>query len=232
MNSFLAVIPARSGSKRVVGKNKKKLGNKPLIAWSLEQINAVDLKPHVVVSTDDTDIVSIAKKYKANPIIRSAKYATDVSTVIDAVLEVLEVYESKQQCFDAVLLLQPTSPFRTSVSIQRAIELYKNGNGESVVSVNRASTHPHWCKTIENGVLKPFDKNFNDSVRSQDLPDVYQLNGSIYLSSVKNLKERRSFYSTNTQALIIDSEEEALDIDTPFDWLVGEAVANKRIGNT
>jgi len=226
MNNILTIIPARGGSKRVAGKNKKVLLNKPLVAWSIEQAIALESMCSIV-STDDADIADIARECGITSFMRSAEYATDISSVIDVVFEVLDFYESKKQHFDAVLLLQPTSPFRTTESIKQAIALFEKGGGESVVSVSLGSAHPHWCKTVENGVLMSFSEGFDASVRSQDLPDVYQLNGSIYLSSVENLKRTQSFYSENTQALIIDSEEETLDIDTPFDWLVAEAIAKK-----
>jgi CMP-N,N'-diacetyllegionaminic acid synthase len=164
------------------------------------------------------------------PFLRSKKYATDEANIVDAVIEVLEFYEREGVFFQAVLLLQPTSPFRTKESIREAVSLYKNSQFESVVSVNRARTHPYWCKKIEHGVLVPFNQSYDGvKLRSQDLPEVYELNGSIYLASVSTLKATKSFYSLNTQALVV-SEDESLDIDTPYDWLQAVTRAKMVLG--
>ena len=227
MAKVLVVIPARGGSKRVPGKNKRFLGGQPLVSWTIQTAtSALDAK--VVVSTDSADIADIARKYDGIDVfMRSPQYATDEASVIDVILEVLNYYEGKGVYFESTLLLQPTSPFRTIESIQEAIALYERSNGESIVSVSPAATHPYWCKKVEHGNLLPFDDKFDANIRSQDLPPVYQLNGSIYLSSVKNIKENKSLYSKKTKAFIIDNEEEAVDIDTPFDWLIAEAIANR-----
>ncbi|MDQ7059372.1 MAG: acylneuraminate cytidylyltransferase family protein [Ghiorsea sp.] len=229
MSRILIIIPARGGSKRVPRKNIKLLQGHPLIAWSILAAQSA-VSDIVVVSTDDDEIASIARHYNAEvPFLRSPAYATDSATVIDAVLEVVDYYENTGVSFEAVLLLQPTSPFRSAQSIMKAIAMYEANSGqESVVSVSPAAVHPFWFKQVEDGVLLPFDERFDVSTRSQDLPNIYQLNGSVYLSSVENLRKNKSFYSGKTQALVIESEEESLDIDTQFDWLVAETIAKKR----
>jgi CMP-N,N'-diacetyllegionaminic acid synthase len=216
---ILGIIPARGGSKRIERKNEKLLAGKPLLAWSIEAAQDLEFVK-VMVSTDDGIIAKIATGLGAEvPFLRSKKYASDEANIVDAVIEVLEFYEREGLFFQAVLLLQPTSPFRTKESIREAVSLHKNSQFESVVSVNRARTHPYWCKKIEHGVLVPFNQSYDGvKLRSQDLPEVYELNGSIYLASVSTLKATKSFYSLNTQALVV-SEHESLDIDTPYDWL-------------
>jgi CMP-N,N'-diacetyllegionaminic acid synthase len=227
-SKILTIIPARAGSKRIPGKNSKHLSGIPLIAWSIK--SALDsLLEYVVVSTDNQKIADISLKYGAKvPFIRSYEFATDEASVIDVVLEVIELYQQSEQAFDAVLLLQPTSPFRTIETIRSAINQFDGK--ESIISVSPARSHPYWCKRIENGELFSFNNMQDLSLkRSQDLPNAYELNGSIYLSSIDNIIKNKSFYSDNTRALIISSEEEALDIDTPFDWFIAEAIANNRV---
>jgi len=231
MSKILAVIPARGGSKRVPRKNKKTLCDKALISWSIETaVSVMGLK--VMVSTDDQETAEIACQNGAEvPFMRSSHYATDESSVLDAILEVIEHYQRQGEEFEGVLLLQPTSPFRTRKTIEEAIGLYKKFGGDSVVSVSAAKAHPYWCKRIIDDTLYPFDDNYDAStLRSQELPKVYQLNGVIYLASIETLQTRRSFYSQNTRSLLIDSEEESLDIDTPFDWLVAETIASRGSG--
>ena len=230
---ILAIIPARSGSKRIPHKNIKMLGGKPLVAWSIEAAIKANKFYKVVVSSDDEKIAAISREYGAEvPFLRNPEFASDTATVINAVLEVVEHFERNGIKLDAVMLLQPTSPFRSVKSIDQAIELYTNSVGESVVSVSRALVHPYWCKKVVNGILEAFVDTPDDIVntRSQDLPEAYQLNGAIYLSSLDNLKRNKSFYSKSTHALVIESEYEGIDIDTPLDWLVAEAILkNKRL---
>jgi CMP-N-acetylneuraminic acid synthetase len=226
---ILTIIPARAGSKRVPFKNIKILGDKPLIAWTIELAKHADLMP-ILVSTDSEEIYQKSKDLGVTSYMRSPSFATDSASVIDVVIEGLKFYKNQGESFDGVLLLQPTSPFRTLDSIKKAISLFNLGGGESVVSVSRAKTHPYWCKSINKGMLLPFDGSYGTlPERSQDLPDVYGLNGLIYLATVEVILNRKSFYSINTQALVIESEEESLDIDTPFDWLVAEAIANSQV---
>jgi len=226
--NILTIIPARSGSKRIPGKNSKILSGLPLIAWSIKSaLNG--LLENVVVSTDSQEIADISLKYGAKvPFMRSYEFATDEASIVDVVIEMIEFYQKSEQAFDAVLLLQPTSPFRTIETIRSAINQFDAK--ESVISISPARSHPYWCKRIENGELFSFNDMQDLSLeRSQDLPNAYELNGSIYLSSIDNIIKNKSFYSDNTRALIISSEEEALDIDTPFDWFIAEAIANNRV---
>ena len=226
---ILAIIPARKNSKRVPGKNIKPLNGTPLIEWTIETALRSNLE-HIVVSTDCEEIANITRGCGAEaPFLRSGDLAQDNSQVIDAVMQVLDHFGSQGEQFDGVMLLQPTSPFRSVETIQNAIDLFNNCDGESVVSVSSAKPHPYWCKTIQNGVLKPYTPETKDkaNLNAQELPDIYQLNGLIYLASVETILTNRSFYSENTMALIISSDEEAIDIDTPLDLALAEAVANK-----
>ena len=224
---ILGVIPARGGSKRIPGKNIKDFCGLPLIAWTIQTALQADFGP-VVVSSDSDDINAVAIKHSAVvPFKRSAELAQDTSDVASAILELVTFYEERGEFYDAILLLQPTSPFRSVSSIHRAIALFKDANGESVISVSPACVRPQWLKFVDQaGVLLAYDSEFDASLQSQQLPSVFQLNGLIYLSSVKNLKEKKSFYSAQPRALEIYSGKEAMDIDTPFDWKLAEAMVS------
>ena len=224
---ILGVIPARGGSKRIPGKNIKEFCGLPLIAWTIETALRANFGP-VVVSSDSDDINAVAAKHGAVvPFKRSAELAQDTSDIVSAILELVTFYEERGEFYDAILLLQPTSPFRSVSSIHRAIALFKAANGESVISVSPASVKPQWLKFVDQaGGLQAYDSGFDASLQSQQLPSIFQLNGLIYLSSVQNLKEKKSFYSAQPKALEICSGKEAMDIDTPFDWELAEAMAN------
>lgn len=230
---IFAIIPARAGSKRLRGKNLKLLGDKPLIAWSIEAALQSGCLQRVIVSTEDPETADIARQFGAEtPFLRSHELASDTAKVEDVVIEVLKKLEqNKTELPDAALLLQPTSPFRTVNTIQRAVELFKSSNGESVVSVSPASSHPNLCRYInEQGEMVKVLPDQPDIKRSQDLPPVYALNGMIYLVSVDHLKREKSFYTPGTKALIVEDPAESLDIDTSFDWFLAESILEKRGG--
>lgn len=227
MMRVLAVIPARAGSKRVPGKNVKKLGSKPLIAWTIDQ-SLRSRCDHTMVSTDSEEIGKLAQCYGADvPFLRSSDLAADESNVIDGLIEVVQRYKSQGSAFDSIVLLQPTSPFRRVSTINSAIELHEENAGNSVVSVSPSRSHPHWAKRIEQDSLLPFyGESQGAELRSQDLSPAFELNGLIYICTISRLVEARSLYSEPTIPLIVKSEKEAIDIDTPFDWRIAELLAS------
>lgn len=222
----VALIPARAGSKRIAGKNTRPLAGIPLITWSIGGALEAGCFHRVIVSTEDETIADLARESGAEvPWIRPPHLATDTATAVEVARHVVSQLTGERDPPDALMLLQPTSPFRTTASIRRAIEIFQLSGGESVVSVSPAKTHPYWCKRVTlGGVLEPF-LPAAPALQSQDLPPVYQLNGLIYLASVSRLMAGQGFYSDATRALIIGSPEEAIDIDTPLDWSLAEAVA-------
>jgi len=227
LQKILGWIPARANSKGVPGKNKRVLGNQPLILHAILTAHLAACLDRIVVSTDDREIARLALGARAEvPWMRPAELATDQSPVIDSAVYDLDRLRVEQNyCPDAVLLLQPTSPFRTPQTIRAAVEMFAQSGGESVVSVSSGREHPHWSKRIaEDGSLEAFLPDVLIPARRQELTPVYCLNGVLFLASVETILSKRSFYSPRTRALVISSEKEALDIDTPFDWLVAEAL--------
>ncbi|WP_460116802.1 acylneuraminate cytidylyltransferase family protein [Pseudomonas sp. S2_C03] len=222
---ILAIIPARGGSKRLVGKNIKILGGRPLIAWTIEAALQSGVVTDVIISTDDMATAAIAREFGGNVLnIRPAHLATDTASSFDVVTHVLNEYEFANGSVDGVMLLQPTSPFRTAESIQRAVLQFRKDTSRSIVSVASASSHPAWCFKLEGDTMTPFLGWDNLSKRSQDLEPAYTLTGSIYLLSPKLLREQKGFLGLNTIPLVITSNTESLDIDTPEDWSVAERV--------
>lgn len=221
-----AVIPARAGSNRLPGKNIKKLGPWPLLAWSIKGALNSQAFDRVIVSTEDPAIAETAKDHGAEVRrLRSAHLATDEARIEDVLIEVLDWIKQDGDPFpDGVMLLQPTSPFRRKESILKSISLFKE-HGESVVSVSPTKMHPYWCKTVSlDGELLPFRESAPDIRRTQDLPPVYQINGMIYLAKPETLTKGKTLYSEHTRALIIDEPFETVDIDTPLDWLIAETI--------
>lgn len=221
---ILVIIPARSGSKRVPGKNIKLIGGKPLIGHTIALSASISEEKTIFVSTDCNQIAAIAKEQGAIvPWLRSADIAADSSDVIDAIQETLNRFEKLGEHFDSVLLLQPTSPFRSIETINKAIQLHKE-SGLSVVSVSPASIRPSWFRSVDSkgnlDTIAAFEP-YNDKTTFASL---YELNGSIYLASVEQIKSNRSLYSKPVKALVIENVTEAIDIDTPLDWALAEKI--------
>ena len=222
--NILGLIPARGGSKRIPGKNIKLLGGLPLIAWTIRAALASNTCSHIVVSTDDDNIAAIAEKFGATvPGLRPEQLATDDSTSVDVAIYELEKHEKTHGPVDGVLLLQPTSPFRTAESIKKAVNLFEmTGGCRAVVSVSKAPVHPAWCFRLNKSGMEPYLGRDNLEKRSQDLESAYMLNGAIYLISAPQLQNERSFLPECAVPFSIESRYEALDIDTEEDWIMAE----------
>jgi CMP-N,N'-diacetyllegionaminic acid synthase len=227
MQKILGWIPARWHSKGVPGKNKRVLGGQPLIVHAIRSAQQAACLDRIVVSTDDPEIAELAREAQADvPWLRPAELAADDSPVVEsAIYDLQRLQAERHYCPDAVMLLQATSPYRSPETIRAARNMFLQAEGESVVSVTAAREHPHWCRGIRNdGSLEAFSPEGSEPLRRQALVPAYHLAGVVYVASIDTILSKRSFYSSRTKALVISSEKEALDIDTPFDWLVAEAL--------
>lgn len=222
---ILALIPARGGSKRVPDKNIRPLGEKPLITWSINIAKDVPDICDILVSTDSLKIADIARNSGAIiPWLRPANLATDTASSVDVAVHALDWYESEKGAVDGLLLLQPTSPFRSRETVVRGINLFRQHSYRSVIGISPATCHPMWCFKVEGLTMKPFIANGGLHLRSQELPPAYVVNGAFYLITPNNLRRDLSFYSENTTPLIMNNPEECVDIDTEWDWKIAEAV--------
>lgn len=225
-----ALIPARGGSKRLPRKNVKLFCGKPLIAWTIEAAKSSKYIDSVVVSTDDIEIKDIAEKYGASvPFLRPEYLSNDTASsfeVIKHAIEVLEIDGNKH----LIVLLQPTSPLRTVNNIDQALEFYLHKNASGVVSVSISEHSPMWANTLpENLSMKGFLRPEVQGKRSQDLPNYYRLNGSIYIYNAQDLlKKSRIFFDENVFAFEIQPYE-AIDIDTTMDFLIAETIMQYRM---
>ena len=221
---ILALIPARGGSKRLPGKNIRVLGEKPLIIWSVDVAKAISGICDILVSTDDPAIAAVCLEASALvPWLRPAELANDTASSVDVALHALDWYEAVKGEVDGILLLQPTSPFRTSETVRKGIELFFRHGCQAVLGVSPTHAHPLWTLKMEGDYLTPFVGDQGLETRSQDLRPAFIANGSFYLITPAELRARRSFMGTKTRPLLIESPQEALDIDTEWDWTVAEA---------
>ncbi len=218
---ILALIPARGGSKGIKDKNIIDLCGKPLIAYSIEcglQSKYID---SVVVTTDSEKIAEVSRQYGARvPFLRPAEYAQDTSTTLVAVLHAIRTLEEMGERYDALVLLQPTQPLRTSEDVDKAIEAYFANGEESTVSVSVVFDHPILVRTIgQDGRLQNM-LNRSSTCRRQDMPTYYRVNGCIYINKVTALNAETSF--NDNPIPYVMGPEHAVDIDELVDLKVAE----------
>jgi CMP-N,N'-diacetyllegionaminic acid synthase len=219
---ILALILARGGSKRVPGKNTRVLGAKPLLTWSIDVVRGIPEIVSTLVSTDDAAIAELARQAGALvPWLRPAELASDTASSTEAALHALDWYQGQYGAMDGVLLLQPTSPFRSPQSVLRGIELYRAHERRPVVGVSPTPAHPLWCFKVEGYAMHPYIDGGGFGVRSQDLPPAYIINGAFYVVEPQYLRTKRSFFSDDMVPLVMPAEE-GIDIDTEWDWNVAE----------
>jgi CMP-N-acetylneuraminic acid synthetase len=222
---ILALITARGGSKRLPGKNIRVLGGKPLIVWSIDVAKEVPEICDILVSTDEPEIAGVCSGAGAYvPWLRPSELATDTAGSVEVALHALDWYEKNRGVVDGLLLLQPTSPFRSKETVREGIELFRNHGKQPVVGVSPTHAHPMWTLKMEEGCLVPFMQEHGFCMRSQDLPSALVVSGSFYLISPAEFRARRSFVGVRTIPLLIESPAEALDIDTEWDWRLAEFV--------
>lgn len=221
---ILAVIPARGGSKRLPGKNTKLLFDKPLIAWTIDFAQSMPCFTDIQVSTDSAQIAAVCSAQGMEVArLRPVELATDDATSVDVVLDILDWKRSLCEEFDAVALLQPTSPVRFGRRWEEACELLGGAGCEAVIGVSEALTHPLLTfKSAADGCLAPWVPNPAGISRSQDFPPAYAVNGALYLIKVDTLIKQRTFFPASCRAVVCAEKVENIDIDTPFDWRVAE----------
>lgn len=221
-SSVLAVIPARGGSKGILRKNIRLLGGRPLIAWTIEAARQSDRVMRVVVSTDDPEIAEVAAAWGADtPFMRPAELSGDEAPG-DAPLRHAV---AQLPGYDFAVLLQPTSPFRTSEDIDRCLALVEPTR--SAVSVSEVSKHPAWMFTLTDGGMSAILPDWAQVTRRQDLPAVYALNGAVYAINCAALAAGERLVGPNSKAYIMPAAR-SIDIDTEADLAFAETVARSQ----
>ena len=225
---ILAIIPARGGRKGIPHKNIINLCGKPLIAYSIEAAKQSTYIDTVIVSTDDVDIQQISEEYGASvPFLRDAQIASDEATTISVVVDVMERLKEKEQTFDAVVLLQPTSPLRTTEEIDVAVDVFFQNEMKGVVSVNMADVSPFLLRTIKGSQLQRIISE-SSTIRRQDMPTYYEVNGAIYINAISDITESLSF--NDNPIPYIMNREHSVDIDTWDDLEKAKYYLNNKRG--
>lgn len=217
---ILAIIPARGGSKGVPRKNIKLLGNKSLLAYTFCSAKESRFLSKIILSSEDAEIINVAQSIGLDvPFERPSNLAQDNSSSIEVVQHAIDFFESKGEKFDAVCLLQVTSPFRENGFIDKAIQTFIDANVDALVSVLKVphEFNPHWTfEANSDGLLSIATGEKEIIKRRQELPNAYFRDGSVYITKVDTIK-KGSFFGESL-AFIESNPDYYINIDTIDDW--------------
>jgi CMP-N,N'-diacetyllegionaminic acid synthase len=221
--SVLGLIPARGGSKRLPRKNARVLGDKPLVAWSIECARASGVCDLIAVSTDDLEIAEIARRHGV-PVdeLRPRELSSDSATSAAVVAYEIARHRRSGAVVDTVVLLQPTSPFRSPSTIQRGLAMHVQHRGASVVSLSPLTDRWSWCRSVdEEGAVHDLG---DAAAEGSELRRLHRLNGLLYVADADHVLRTGSLYSDRTFSIVVNDRIEEIDIDTAMDWDAAEAV--------
>lgn len=227
---MLALIVARGGSKGLPNKNIKLLNNKPLIAYTIEAAQKSKYIDKIILSTDCHQIAKIAQKYGAIvPFMRPESLATDDSPVIETFIYTIDKLNNEfGYKISEFVLLQPTSPLRTSEDIDNAIELFYNKNADSVISYTPEHHPIFWHKFINDDYT--FEDIFqNTQTNRQNIKKTFYPNGAIYVFKYSLICQKK-YYSEKSFAYIMPRNR-SVDIDTIEDFEYAEFLILKNLKN-
>lgn len=221
---ILGLVPARGGSKGVPRKNVRPLGGKPLLHWTLETALKVKGLDRLIVSTEDEEIAALARAGGAEvPFLRPAELANDSARSIDVVTDLLQTLAQQGETYDAVCLLQPTTPFRSAALLRAALRRFRQGDLDGLVTASRvpAHYHPNWT-FIDSGndLLVPAQGPGSVISRRQELPPAFIRDGAVYLTRTDVLLSG-SFFGARL-GYVENTDARRVNIDTLADWARAE----------
>lgn len=228
-NIVCGLIPARGGSKGIPGKNIKLLDGKPLIAYSIEAALESEYIDGVVVTTDSEEIAKLSRCFGAEvPFMRPPELAQDSSRTIDCVVHARDELAKMGRGPDVIVLLQPTSPLRTASDIDTALDLFIRRGFKGLVSVSKAEENPVLMRTMNaNSELAPL-LDIPSTMRRQDMPEFFSVNGSIYINLAEELTLETSL-NDNPVGYVMPVER-SVDIDTLEDFKAAESLLAGKVG--
>lgn len=226
----LYVIPARGGSKGIPRKNIKPLGGRPLLAWTVaaafEDLGPDGDRRRVVLSTDDDEIAATGRALGLEvEYMRPAALATDTAGSREVIIDVMDWADARGVKYDSVVLLQPTSPFRTAADIAAARRLYSREETDMVVTVCESASNPYYnlFEVSADGLLRVC-KGAGLITRRQDAPAVWEYNGAVYVIRPESIRAM-ALGEFPRRVPCVMPRERSIDLDTPADWMVAEATA-------
>lgn len=222
---YLAIIPARGGSKGIPKKNIKLLNGKPLIQYTIEAAQKIFKDNDICISTDSKEIKEVVEETGLKvPFLRPDYLSTDTAGTYEVLLHAVDFYEKQGKEYDAVVLLQPTSPLRKTYHIKEALNLF-SPDIDMVVSVKQTKSNPYYVLFEEDkeGFLKK--SKTGNFTRRQNCPKVWEYNGAIYVINVTSLKKNPIHKFLNNKKYVME-EISSIDIDSELDWIIAEHLLN------
>lgn len=226
-NRYVAIIPARGGSKGLPRKNVLDLAGKPLIAHTIEAALESNRFESVWVTTDCPEIKTVALKYGAQVIDRPGELATDVASSLDVITHALNNIELNK--IDKFLLLQPTSPLRKAIHITESISQFERGKEPKLVSIQKVEDSPFKMIYMDNESYKPIREWSDLTSPRQSLPIVYKPNGAIYIADIHNYLKDQELLNEDTSYYHMDCSA-SMDVDTYGDFQKVEAILSLKQG--
>ena len=227
--NILGIIPAREGSKRVHQKNFRVFADTTLTDIAINQALGSKLISTIVISSDSTNVLNIAKKYdQVIPLLRPKELSNDHSPAIDYIRHTLSLLE-KEQKYDLVVIIQPSSPLRSSEDIDNTIKLLiDNPDADSAVSIVKVShmVHPLKLKTLQGNILLPFIEDENGRFATNDLPDIYVRNCAVYVSWRKEMETKPEIIGNKSLGYLMPAET-SVDINDMIDFEFAEYLFKK-----
>jgi CMP-N-acetylneuraminic acid synthetase len=226
----LAIVPARSGSKGVPGKNTRALAGQSLLERTARVAQASGVIDRIVLTTDSEEIAGLGKQVGLEvPFMRPLSLAQDDTPMLPVVRHAVGEVMRAGWVPELIVLLQPTSPLRTPQHIRDAVTLLRESGADSVVSVIELARHlsPDYVMRIDGGVLKPFLAEGADVFRRQDARPAYSRDGTVYAFRRQTLDRFGTIYGDNCRPLLIEHQD-SLSIDSPADWEAAERILTER----
>ena len=216
----LVVIPARGGSKGIFKKNIKILHGKPLIQYTIEASQKSIYVDDIVVSTDDNEIQKVSESFGVKVVLRPDTLSGDDALVVDALRYALDSLETEGFLYDIVLLLEPTSPLRTSEIIDNCIEKFKKHDIKNVVTFSETDLPPDRIWRLKDHCIEPYISGANPWLPRQQLEVGYQLNGLVYALDVVNFRAMKNSHTILNGKItpVVTPKEISIDIDDMLDF--------------
>lgn len=215
---YIIIIPARSNSKRLPGKNMRLLGDKPLIQYSIDFATNNFDKNQIWVNSDDENILEFAKKLGVNYYTRPLELGKDKTTTVDVLINQINYFEENNINCDAIILFQPTNPFRENKILKLAIEKFENSGRNSLATFSESEKK---MGKIDNNFFKP--TNYKPGQRSQDIEKSYYENGLLYITKCESILEGKVI-TEDVYPLVCNNLESTIDIDYLEDFLFAESI--------
>jgi len=235
-HKYFGIIPARGGSKGIKNKNLQLIGNKPMIQYTFEASKNTSKVDCVILSSDDKKIISLARRFDIKvPFVRPTTLAQDNTPTAKVITHALEWYKREYQDIpENLILLQPTSPFRTGEDIDNAIKKYESSQKNSLISVCLVSQHPSECLTIsDSDELKFINIGHNlNLMRRQLYKKCYFIDGAIYICKTSKFLENEVMFNLSSEIFILPKSH-SIDVDDWFDLLIARAITyySERVSN-